>query len=190
MKSAYLLILASCWIGSVVLSFGQADTLRVIGDITSARRLVPKDSLAQSSGSARVSKYQPSKKPWVAVGLSAALPGLGQIYNKSYWKLPILWGLGGYWIYEWNLQNNRYQDFRQKYSASVAQHAPNNEYLTQRDFYRNQRDSFAWYLGAAYFLNLVDAYVGASLYDFDVSPDLSADGKIFPKVTATVRLGL
>ena len=66
----------------------------------------------------------------------------------------------------------------------------NDNYLLNRDFYRNERDSFAWYLGALYFLNLVDAYVGANLYDFDVSPELGEGGRVVPKMTATIRLKL
>lgn len=131
-----------------------------------------------------------SKSPWLSVGLSAVLPGAGQIYTKNYWKVPIIWGLGGYWIYEWIQQNNKYKDFRDQYSASVAQNPPlgNNQFLRLRDFYRDQRDSFAWYMGFLYFLNLVDAYVDAHLYDFDVSPELTVDGKVAPRMRASIHL--
>ncbi|OLD79617.1 MAG: hypothetical protein AUI33_02560 [Ignavibacteria bacterium 13_1_40CM_2_61_4] len=117
------------------------------------------------------------------------MPGLGQIYNQTYWKVPLIWGLGGYWIYEWIHLNDNYKDFRAQYSNSItpANQAGDHLLLTLRDFYRDERDKFAWYLGALYLLNLVDAYVGASLYDFDVSPDLTADGRIVPRVTASLH---
>lgn len=133
-----------------------------------------------SSGS-----YRPSKNAWLAVGLSAAAPGLGQLYDESYWKIPVIWGLGGYWIAEWIQMNRNYQDYRDQYLKSFAvSPAGDNHLLSVRNFYRDERDKFAWYLGALYVLNLVDAYVGAQLYDFDVGPDLSG------RLSARVRLRL
>lgn len=170
-------------------SFAQSDTLRIIPDTTiNAVPII--STIPDSVPHVMLTGYQPTKRPWVAVGLSAALPGAGQIYNETYWKVPVVWGLGGYWIYEWIQQNKKYQDYRELYSTSISPLLPNgsNQYLQLRDFYRDERDKFAWYLGALYFLNLVDAYVGANLYDFDVSPDLTADGRLVPKVTATVRV--
>jgi hypothetical protein len=123
------------------------------------------------------------------VGLSAAVPGLGQFYNHDYWKVPVIWGVGGYWVYEWIRQNDRTREFRDAYEASLASPGGGNEtYKSLRDFYRDDRDRFAWFLGGLYVLNLVDAYVGAHLYDFDVSPDLGADGRVTPRLTATLRV--
>jgi hypothetical protein len=116
-----------------------------------------------------------TKSAGKAVLFSALVPGLGQIYTKSYWKLPIIWGLGGYYIYEWLKNNNHYRDYRDQYLNSINPSNPqgNLEVKDIRDFYRDQRDAFAWYLGVLYLANLVDAYVTASLYEFDVSDDLS-----------------
>ena len=132
-----------------------------------------------------------TKSPWRAVGFSAVIPGLGQIYNTSYWKVPLIWGLGGYWVYEWIHLNSSYKDYRDQYGNSVTPALPNGngQFLLLRDFYRDERDKFAWYLGGLYLLNLVDAYVGASLYDFDVSPDLTADGRVVPRVRASIHIG-
>lgn len=129
-------------------------------------------------------RYTSTKSPAVAVLLSAVVPGAGQIYNESYWKPPIIWGLGAYWVYEWLTLNDKYLDFRSQFSQN-----PNNAQLKRvRDFYRDERDKFAWYLGVLYFANLLDAYIGASLYDFNVTPDLSADGRVVPRITATLRV--
>jgi hypothetical protein len=133
--------------------------------------------------------FQPTKSPWLAVGLSAVLPGAGQIYDESYWKAPIIWGVGGYWISQWISLNGKYGDFRDLYAKSIQLTGSGNENDRRlRDFYRDERDRFAWFLGALYFLNLVDAYVGAHLYDFDVGPQLSANGRVVPRVCATVKL--
>ena len=129
------------------------------------------------------------RSPWLAVGLSALIPGAGQVYNENYWKPLVIWGLTGYWVYEWMKLNTRYNASRIDFEQSISPFLPdgNSQFKYARDFYRDERDKFAWYLGALYFLNLVDAYVGAQLYDFDVSPDLSSDGRIVPKMTATLR---
>lgn len=104
--------------------------------------------------------------------MSALLPGLGQIYNETYWKVPIIWGLGGYWVYEWIRLNEKYQDYGDRFAANPT--APDGSQLKRiRDFYRDERDRFAWYLGALYFVNLLDAYVGANLYDFSVGDDFN-----------------
>ncbi|MBU2445676.1 MAG: hypothetical protein KJ666_08900 [Bacteroidetes bacterium] len=108
------------------------------------------------------------KSPWGAVVRSALLPGLGQIYNESYWKAPIVWGVSGWFIYNWINNNNLYRDYRDQYLQSVSTGSENSLYKSLREFYRDQRDLFAIYLGLTYFLNLVDAYVDAQLFSFDV----------------------
>src|SRR6266850_5090288 len=162
------------------LSLAQSGTRLLAIDTSSALSIRSADTLGISSPLPGAKASDHSKSPWIAVGLSAGVPGLGQIYNHTYWKLPLIWGLGGYWIYEWVHLNDNYKDFRSQYSNSItpANKAGDPLLLTLRDFYRDERDKFAWYLGALYLLNLVDAYVGASLYDFDVSPDLTSDGRI------------
>jgi hypothetical protein len=96
----------------------------------------------------------------------------------------------GYWIYEWRQNNTKYWDYRSQYAQSVGPEIPggNRQLLNLRDHYRDQRDAFAWYLGAIYFLNLVDAYVSANLFDFDVGPDLTVAGRGYPSVNATIRV--
>ncbi len=103
------------------------------------------------------------KSPWGAVGRSAILPGWGQIYNESYWKAPVIWSVMGWFVYSWIDNNNSYNDYKNLYSETG-----NSLYLDYRNFYRDQRDEFAIYLLLTYFLNLVDAYVDAHLFDFSV----------------------
>ncbi|HJY64591.1 MAG TPA: DUF5683 domain-containing protein [Ignavibacteria bacterium] len=110
------------------------------------------------------------KSPLLAVLLSAVLPGAGQFYNQSYWKIPIIAGLIGYFGYEYIINNNKFKDYRDQYDATIT---PTNQFgdenlKTLREFYRNQRDDFVWYFIIVYVVNLVDAYVDAHLFDFDV----------------------
>lgn len=108
------------------------------------------------------------KSPWQAVIKSAIVPGFGQIYNESYWKVPIIWGFIGWFGYNVWLNDNRYQDYRKLYQQSIEQGQENFVYKRIREFYRDQRDLFAIYLGLTYFFNLVDAYVDAHLFNFDI----------------------
>ena len=106
------------------------------------------------------------KSPWGAVLRSAILPGFGQYYNESYWKIPVVWGSIYYFASIWVKNDNKYVDYKNLYNESGQS---KDVYKTNRDFYRDQRDLFAIYIGLAYVLNLVDAYVDAHLFYFDVS---------------------
>jgi hypothetical protein len=120
-----------------------------------------------------VKKFKMKKSPTKAVLLSAVLPGAGQFYNGSYWKIPIVTGLVGYFGYEYFRNNNLYKDNRELYVNSQTPENPDGDqnYKTLREFYRDQRDDFVWYFLIVYVLNMVDAYVDAHLFDFDVSEE-------------------
>ncbi len=141
---------------------------------------------------------RPRKSPGLAMLLSAVVPGAGQCYNQSYWKVPLVLGLGLYFTSTWLDQNRRTTIYRQKYAASLGADPPDpfsGQYLRERDFYQQQRDTFAWYFVILYILNVADAYVDASLFDFDVGPDLSlrvlpgSAGPLNPVPGVTIRLG-
>jgi len=118
-------------------------------------------------------KFVMQKSPWGAVLRSAILPGFGQFYNESYWKVPVVLGFIGYFVYVWNDQNNLYKKYRDLYTASLEDNVTGNpsDYLRIREFYKDQRNNFAIYIGLTYFLQLVDAYVDAQLFDFTVEED-------------------
>ena len=130
-----------------------------------------------------------AKNATLALGLSAVLPGAGQVYDESYWKVALIWGFGGYWASEFIRNNNSYKDYRDLYlrSLDTIPGQGNGRYLQLRDFYKNERDKFGWYLGVLYLANIIDAYIGAHLYDFDVTPDLGEHGQVSMKLRATVR---
>lgn len=127
-----------------------------------------------------VKKFRMRKSPTTAVLLSAVLPGAGQFYNESYWKIPIIGGLVGYFGYEYFRNNNLYKDYRDDYAASQTELNPNGDLnlKTLREFYRDQRDDFVWYFLIVYVINMVDAYVDAHLFDFDVSDDKFTKGGV------------
>lgn len=127
--------------------------------------------------------------PRTATIRSAILPGLGQIYNKKYWKLPIVYaalGITGY-IFVDNIKT--YREYRKaftiRYNSSLGDSTGYNELkdlykVVQMESIRSARDQFRKYIdySAIFFLvfwglNVVDATVDAHLKAFDVSPDLS-----------------
>jgi len=133
--------------------------------------------------------------PRKAVIYSAIFPGLGQIYNRKYWKLPILYGgfVGFTYAITWN--NGYYRDYLGAYQDIMDDNPETNRWhnmlpygqdpettdvewftdvLQQRkDYYRYYRDLSIIGTVALYLLAMVDAYVDAQLFDFDMSPDLS-----------------
>lgn len=139
------------------------------------------------------STWRPSAKR--AMWLAIVIPGAGQIYNRKYWKLPIVYGgfLGCLYAIRWN--NQMYQDYSQAY-MDIMDNDPNtqsyNEFLhlgntitpenteryqdlfrRRKDYYRRYRDLSVFCLIAVYALSVIDAYVDASLSEFDISQDLS-----------------
>lgn len=140
-------------------------------------------------------KFNPS--PERAVWLSALFPGLGQIYNRRYWKLPIIVGgfMGLGYATSWN--NSQLQDYTQGYRDLLDNDPATNSYMnffppntdessldkswlqstlrSRRNFYRRNRDLCIIFVVALYLLCMVDAYVDASMAHFDLSPDLSMD---------------
>lgn len=118
----------------------------------------------------KTKKFRMKKSPTVAVLLSAVLPGAGQFYNRSYWKIPIIGGLVGYFAFEYFRNNNLYKDNRDLYVSTQTPENPDGDlnYRSLREFYRGQRDDFVWYFLIIYTINMIDAYVDAHLFDFDV----------------------
>lgn len=127
--------------------------------------------------------------------MSAILPGLGQAYNKKYWKLPIIYaGLGGF-TYMFVANNEQYNDYRQalKYSAnhsnsSVAVYGrvySQSQLQTQKLYYRKYRDFAAIGVAIIYVLNIIDANVDAHLKTFDVSDDLSINVRPWQTIYST-----
>lgn len=118
--------------------------------------------------------FEMQKSPWGAVLRSAVLPGWGQFYNESYWKIPVVWGTLAWFAYNRQLNHDNYQDWKNRYSDSIAEDAADERARTLRTFYQDQRDLFTVYFALAYLLQLVDAYVGAHLFDFSVSQDINS----------------
>lgn len=110
-----------------------------------------------------------TKSPWAAVARSALIPGWGQLYNESYWKVPVVWGVLGWFAYLYNENDKLYKEYKALYTNSLETGIGISYYRDARDNYRDDRDKYALILGISYFLNMLDAYVDAQLFDFDVT---------------------
>lgn len=145
-------------------------------------------------------------KPTKAGVLSALLPGTGQIYNRSWWKLPLVYGAVGGTVYGEIRYQLLYREFADVYNARTDGD-PNTTKETQRTIgrtdeyvkrgvivYRRQRDSFVGWIALAYGMQILDAVVDAHLRDFDISDDLSLrwDPTLMrmPTAAATPGIGL
>lgn len=176
----------------------QQDTLRLL-DSANKPLLSRNDSLQLRKDSIKIAKkrdwatWRPNPKR--AMWLALVLPGAGQIYNRKYWKLPIVYGgfVGCAYALRWN--NQMYRDYSQAY-LDLMDDDPNtqsyNQFLhlgakiddsnkaryqklfkSRKDTYRRWRDLSVFCLIGVYALSVIDAYVDASLSEFDISKDLS-----------------
>jgi len=110
--------------------------------------------------------------PWKVSLYAAMLPGFGQIYNESYWKLPILYGFLGWYGYNIAQKHDQYIRYRNLYLADQSS-TKAESYRNYRDLYHDSRDEYIIYFILAYLAGIVDAYVDAHLYDFEVSDELT-----------------
>ncbi len=165
-------------------SFGQA-----IGDSTKSGNVKPKTVDVSGSSDTTVKKdtllakpkpYQPNPKK---SGLySALLPGLGQLNNHQYWKVPVVYAglaVGGYFIID-NL--NSYQSFRKAYIGRINNNNPTDEFvgIYSKDQLSQLQNDASKYLNLSvlftslgYALQVMDAITSAHLKNFDISRDLS-----------------
>jgi hypothetical protein len=158
-------------------------TSALIKPDTSDAQYSPNDSLGfRAAGKIKLISNVNAKSGSLAMLYSALLPGAGQVYAHRYYTIPLFWGFGIYFTSIAIKANTQYIDYRGKFTESVhldtLTHSGNQKLLNDRDFYRDQRDEFIFYLGLTYILNIIDAYVGATLYDFDVSDELGGSAKI------------
>lgn len=185
-----------------------ADTV-IITD--SAKNMMKADSAAISQ-MAMQDTIHLNKRDWStwrpdikrAMWLAIVFPGGGQIYNRKYWKLPIVYGgfIGCYYAIRWN--NMMYKDYSQAYldlmddnpetqSYNQFMHfgtviteanrsTYENKFKRRKDYYRRYRDLSAFIMIGVYALSVIDAYVDASLSEFDISDDLSM--RVTPTVIA------
>jgi hypothetical protein len=152
--------------------------------------LVAKDSIALEE----IDPLTPAK----AAFYSAILPGLGQAYNKKYWKIPLVYGAIGTSLYFYIDNNNKYRDYRNAYKRRLEgynddkyQYLDESRLVAGQKFYQRNRDLSALFVVGFYVLNIIDANVDAALIQFNVNERLSMRPEIYPNdVTFKPNVGL
>jgi hypothetical protein len=155
---------------------------------------------AQEADTASVQPVARTHSPRKAVIMSAIIPGLGQTYNKKYWKVPIIYGAGGAFAYFLSYYQDKYTKFRTALAngqEGQTYEIDGKEYdygslESGQNFYRRYRDLNALGITAIYFLNIVDAMIDANFFYYDVSDNLTMhiQPAIFNNPGATSSLGL
>ena len=191
------------WSIAQAVDIAEKDSASVSENIITQTDIIHIDSLINGSGNGNYpltkEKYKPN--PTKAVLYSALFPGLGQIYNKKYWKLPLVYGsfLGCAYAITWN--GNQYKGYQKAYLDFIDGDDTTNSWddyrygvyrreepeswtssmvnsfesslKLARDFHRRNRDLSYIVTVGFYVIWIIDAYVDAQLFEFDISPDLS-----------------
>jgi len=126
---------------------------------------------------------KPGHSPAKATLMSTLVPGLGQIYNHKYWKIPLIYGGLAASAYSIEFNNREYTRFRKAYNyltdnnpATIDEFSGARsavELKNYRDAYRRNRDLSVIMFAATYALNIIDANVDAYFFDFDISDKLA-----------------
>lgn len=181
-----LLLIAA--IGSISIGCRAQDTVKITRDTI---YIEPQDTVLIKSYADR---YNPRK----ALLYAAVVPGLGQVYNKKYWKLPLVYG-GFYWIWSYVDHNNNlykrykehlYYNLEHNLTGTAVNPATNITTDNLRrivDRARRERDFYVILMGGMYLLQMIDAHVDAHLKEFDLNPNLHA--KIKPTFTQEPMVG-
>ena len=168
----------------------KRDSVSVTADTT----FIPSDAPIQNIDSSYAKRYDPRK----ALLYSAVLPGMGQAYNKKYWKLPLVYGGMGLLVYSVTFYQKEWLYARSEFFVTV--NTPNNtggtlspagytqdQLRTIIDQTRRQRDFFFLIGGLVYILQIVDAHVDAHLKEFDLNPQLQV--RIEPRIMQSTMMG-
>lgn len=157
------------------------------------------DSLRQYVNPLKKSRFIPDPKK--ALWLAIVIPGGGQIYNRKYWKLPLVYGgfLGCIYAMTWN--NTMYRDYSQayidimdsdentksyenfipaKYDVEANKQRLQDVFKRKKNYYRRFRDLSMFCMIGVYALSIIDAYVDAEMSSFDITRDLTM--KVHPTV--------
>lgn len=175
----------------------EGDTIKLAStDTLGMLKGVEVLNLTDSTAVAALGKKREfNPNPTTALWMSALCPGLGQVYNRRYWKLPIVVGafVGLSYGTSWN--NRMLQDYSRAYRDAMDDDPETRSYMNfypptvkesdldmewlkkalknKKDYYRRYRDICILSMVGVYALTIIDAYVDASLAHFDISPDLS-----------------
>jgi hypothetical protein len=136
-------------------------------------------------------------RPTKAAFYSAIIPGLGQAYNKKYWKIPFVYGAIGASLYFYITNNTKYHNYRDAYKLRLLglpnaySYLDDSRLIAAQRFYQRNRDLSLLVCVGFYILNIVDANVDAHLMQFNVNDKLSFKPEVYPnEINYNLNLGL
>lgn len=156
---------------NITLSFAQEQT-------DSTKNLTLIDTVGQNKRVETIESYPKRFDPRKATLYAAVMPGLGQVYNKKYWKVPLVYGGFGFLIYVVDIYQDQYLLFRKDLFYVINTGNPSETGYTEDQLRtlvsrsRRERDYFIILTGIWYLLQMVDAQVDAHLKEFDLNPKL------------------
>jgi len=177
----------------ISLLFFFLGTVSIFAQVKKDTVLVVKDTTALIE----IDPLTPAK----AAFYSAILPGLGQTYNKKYWKIPLVYGAIGTSLYFYLDSNKKYHSYRDEYKRRLEgygvgtggkyDYLDDSRLIAGQKFYQRNRDLSALFVVGFYVLNIIDANVDAALIQFNVNERLSLRPEIYPSdVTFKPNVGL
>ena len=172
----------------ILTAFQQTEAQNVVFD-TVGNTVITADTIVKETKATKPSKVSKPHSPQKATIMSACLPGLGQIYNGKWWKVPIVYaGLGGlgYLVYSNYYEYSSYlhaYEFKtgdlpegttlNQHETDLANRYAEGQLQTYKESYRRDFELYTIFTVAWYGLNIVDACVDGHLYNYDISDDLS-----------------
>lgn len=163
----------------IALLFFLFGYMSVVAQTIEKPVLVVKDTLKSND----INPLAPAK----AAFFSAILPGLGQAYNKKYWKIPLVYAALGTSLYNYKISIDKYQEFRNAYKERLAgienpnySYLDNDRMLAAQKFYERNRDLSLFFTIVIYVLNIIDANVDAHLGQFNVNENLTFNTQFDP----------
>ena len=172
----------------ILIAFQKTEAQNVVFD-TVGNTVITADTVVKETKTAKPNKDKKLSRPAKAAIMSACLPGLGQIYNRKWWKVPIVYaGLGGIGYfsyrnfseyrsylhaYEYKTGNLPEGVTLTDYETQLANKYAEGQLQTYKESYRRNFELFTILTVAWYGLNIIDAVVDGHLYTYDISDDLS-----------------
>lgn len=191
-------------------SFAQNDSIST----ATAKNRIPQDLKSEQKDSLRnisvataidTLSVEPKHSPARAALFSALLPGLGQAYNRKYWKIPIIYAGGAAIAYMINDNHKAYKAFEEPYSKIKSGEFPADTAVVVlgrlrkvstlkegKDLFRRNQDFWIIAGGVLYLLNIIDANVDAHFYKYDISEDLSliVEPAFFDRISQQNQIGM
>lgn len=191
-----LLVLHWCVVDS---GLAQTDGTNDVPLLEKAAASIASDTLNPKQVDSFLWEYKYRRSPKRAGMYSALVPGLGQIYNRQYWKVAIVYAaIGtstGFIIYNLSEYNNTRKEIADRITLGYAVNPKysfldDNQLLRQEEYYKNNLDISVLLTGVGYLLQIMEAISANHMKEFDITPDISMRFKMTPLPHQQIGVGV